>query len=85
MKATGKFMSDARISTHLGHVGIIVTNLDASLKFYQTLGFKETWRGAHRTSETLSWINLQLPDSNDYIVPPFSTLIFDVEILNTKN
>ena len=64
----GKFMSDARISQHLKHVGIIVTNFDAEDKFYtDILGFTETWRGSAANSKTLSWVNLKVPDGTDYV------------------
>jgi lactoylglutathione lyase len=67
VRENGKFMDDSRISTHLKHVGIIVTNLTASLKFYHgILGFQETWRGAYRTNQ-LSWVNLKVPDGSDYV------------------
>ena len=63
----GKSMNDARVSTRLKHTGIIVTNLEASLKFYHDiLGCRETWRGARNTNQ-LSWVNMKLPDSDDYI------------------
>jgi len=64
----GKFMSASRISQHLKHVGIIVTNLDAESKFYtDVLGFTETWRGSAATSKLLSWVNLKVPDGSDYV------------------
>ena len=67
VRERGREMSDARVSTHLKHVGIIVTNLEASLKFYHDiLGFQETWRGARNTNQ-LSWVNLKVPDGSDYI------------------
>ncbi len=63
----GKSMSDARISTQLKHVGIIVTNLEASKEFYcDILGFQETWRGARSTNQ-LNWVNLKVPDGSDYV------------------
>jgi catechol 2,3-dioxygenase-like lactoylglutathione lyase family enzyme len=63
----GKFMSDDRVSTHMTHVGLIVTNLDAEYKFYtEILGFTEFWRGSS-TGKVLSWINLKVPDGSDYI------------------
>jgi catechol 2,3-dioxygenase-like lactoylglutathione lyase family enzyme len=66
-KAAGKYLSDQQISKRMMHVGIIVTNLDAEYKFYtEVLGFKETWRGSHSGTE-LSWINLKVPDGDDYI------------------
>jgi len=65
--AYGKYMSDTRISTHMTHVGLIVTQLDPEYRFYtEILGFKETWRGSS-SGTLLSWINLQVPDGSDYI------------------
>lgn len=64
----GKFMSDDRISQHLKHVGIIVTDLSAESKFYtDVLGFTETWRGSAANIEKLSWVNLKVPDGTDYV------------------
>jgi lactoylglutathione lyase len=64
----GKNSGDDRISRRMTHVGFLVGELAPTLRFYcDVLGFRETWRGAHRTSETLSWVNLQLPDSDDYV------------------
>jgi catechol 2,3-dioxygenase-like lactoylglutathione lyase family enzyme len=65
--AYGKFMSDRRISDHMTHVGLIVTKLDPEYEFYtKILGFKETWRGSS-TGTVLSWVNLKVPDGDDYI------------------
>jgi catechol 2,3-dioxygenase-like lactoylglutathione lyase family enzyme len=65
--AYGKYMSDTRISTHMTHVGLIVTQLDPEYKFYTgILGFKETWRGSS-SGTVLSWVNLKVPDGDDYI------------------
>jgi catechol 2,3-dioxygenase-like lactoylglutathione lyase family enzyme len=67
-RETGKLMGDDRLSLRMSHVGFLVGELAPTMRFYcDILGFAETWRGAHRTSETLSWVNLQLPDSNDYV------------------
>jgi catechol 2,3-dioxygenase-like lactoylglutathione lyase family enzyme len=67
VRETGKHMTDARISTHMMHVGIIVTDLDAAMKFYSdVLGFKEIWRGSS-SGTVLSWVNLKVPDGEDYI------------------
>jgi catechol 2,3-dioxygenase-like lactoylglutathione lyase family enzyme len=63
----GKFMSDDRVSKRMTHVGLIVTNLDAEYKFYtEIIGFSEYWRGSS-TGKVLSWINLKVPDGDDYI------------------
>ena len=62
-----KFLPDGRISTRMAHVGIIVGQLDASLKFYRDLlGFEEIWRGSSN-GKTLSWSNLKVPNGDDYI------------------
>ena len=67
MQAKGKFMSDARVSTRMSHFGVMTAQLDSALKFYEgILGFKETWRGS-KDGKALSWVNLQVPDGNDYI------------------
>jgi len=60
-------MTDARVSQRMMHVGIIVTNFDAEMKFYrEVLGFQETWRGS-RDGKVLNWVNLKVPDGEDYI------------------
>ena len=67
VQARGRFMSDDRVSKRITHVGLIVTKLDAEYKFYtDILGFTEFWRGSS-TGKTLSWINLKVPDGEDYI------------------
>lgn len=65
-REAGKFLPDTRISTRMSHVGIMVGQFDASMKFYgEILGFKEIWRGG--AGKTLSWVNLRVPDGQDYI------------------
>ena len=67
VKAQGKFMSADRISGRMAHFGIIVGNVEASMKFYRdVLGFVETWRGA-KDPKRLDWINMRVPDGDDYI------------------
>lgn len=67
MREKGKYMPDTRISQRMMHVGIIVTKLDTEIKFYtEVLGFRETWRGSS-TGKVLSWINLKVPDGDDYV------------------
>ena len=66
LREKGKFMADTRISVHMPHVGVMVGQLDASLKFYgDILGFAEIWRGG--AGKMLSWVNLRVPDGTDYI------------------
>jgi catechol 2,3-dioxygenase-like lactoylglutathione lyase family enzyme len=63
----GKFMTSARVSEHMPHLGIIVGDLSAARKFYgDILGFHEIWRGS-RDGKVLSWTNMQVPDGEDYI------------------
>lgn len=65
-REAGKFLPATRIATRMSHVGIMVGQFDASMRFYgESLGFKEIWRGG--AGKTLSWVNLQVPDGQDYI------------------
>jgi catechol 2,3-dioxygenase-like lactoylglutathione lyase family enzyme len=65
--AYGKFLGDSPVSRHMTHVGLIVTQLDPEYKFYtDILGFRETWRGSS-SGTVLSWVNLKVPDGDDYI------------------
>ncbi|MGD0499244.1 MAG: VOC family protein [Bryobacteraceae bacterium] len=67
VRERGKHMPDSRISTRMTHVGITVTQFDATMKFYtDILGFREIWRGSS-SGTTLSWVNLKVPDGDDYI------------------
>lgn len=66
-KAAGKFLPDTRISSSIYHVGFLVGNSQRSIDFYgKVLGFQETWRGGANPNE-LSWINMRVPDGNDYV------------------
>ena len=68
MQNKGKFLPDTRISDHMTHVGVVVANLESSLKFYHgILGFEEFWRGAAGSGKTLSWVNMRVPDGTDYL------------------
>jgi Tol biopolymer transport system component/catechol 2,3-dioxygenase-like lactoylglutathione lyase family enzyme len=65
--AQGKSIPRDRISQWLMHAGIGVTNVDADLKFYGDIfGMQETWRGS-KDGKELSWINMKVPDGNDYL------------------
>lgn len=66
-KNIGKDLPDTRVSTRMSHVGFMVPDLDKALSFYRDiLGFKETWRGG-RDDKNVTWVNLKIPDGNDYI------------------
>jgi catechol 2,3-dioxygenase-like lactoylglutathione lyase family enzyme len=74
-KNIGKDMPGTRISKHMSHVGIMAANLDSAMKFYRdVLGFKETWRGSSNGT-VLSWVNLKVPDGDDYV----ELILFDKE------
>lgn len=64
----GKHLPPTRISERMMHVGILVGKLDSATQFYKgILGFEEFWRGNGANSTTLSWVNVRLPDSPDYV------------------
>jgi len=63
----GQHLPATRVSVHMTHVGIMVHNLPAALKFYRdTLGFTEVWRGSG-SGKTLSWVSLRVPDGTDWV------------------
>ncbi len=67
MKDRGQHLPASRISTRLRHAGIMVADLNASLKFYHDiLAFEEVWRGSS-SGGVLSWVNLKVPDGDEYI------------------
>jgi len=67
-RENGKYLGNNPISTRIMHLGIIVGDAQQSFKFYDDiLGLKEFWRGNPKNSEFVSWINLKLPESKDYI------------------
>ena len=67
LQDSGKHESNARISTHLKHIGFAVDSLNRSMAFYlDILGFQETWRGS-KDDQSLSWVNLRVPDGTDYV------------------
>jgi catechol 2,3-dioxygenase-like lactoylglutathione lyase family enzyme len=63
----GAHMPATRISSQIMHVGFLVGDLDTSIQFYDgILGFKEFWRGS-RSTTSLSWVNMRVPDGDDYV------------------
>jgi lactoylglutathione lyase len=68
MRDKGKAMTGDRISTRILHLGVIVGSLAKSMEFYHgLLGFEELWRGSSRGYGKLSWVNLRVPDGEDYL------------------
>ncbi|HET9177302.1 MAG TPA: VOC family protein [Terriglobia bacterium] len=67
MKGKGKEMPRTRVSDHIMHIGFTVGKLAESKAFYgDALGLKEFWRGSS-DGVTLSWVDLRVPDGNDYV------------------
>ncbi len=65
-RAVGKFLPDTRISSRIYHLGYLVGDSQKTMDFYTMLGFTETWRGGGDPKE-LSWINMKVPDGDDYV------------------
>lgn len=66
-RETGKYLPDTRISTHMAHFGVTIAALDPAMDFYHNiLGFQEFWRGSS-SGKILSWVNMRVPDGNDYL------------------
>ncbi len=62
-----KQIPSTRISDRMMHVGIIVNSLEPAMRFYRdVLGFEEIWRGSS-DGKVLSWVNMRVPDGDDYI------------------
>jgi catechol 2,3-dioxygenase-like lactoylglutathione lyase family enzyme len=81
----GKYLPSARISTHVAHVGVVVGALDPAMKFYRdVLGFQEFWRGSS-SGKVLSWVNMRVPDGDDYLEFMLYSTPPDVEQLGVKN
>ena len=67
VRERGRHLPDTRISQRMSHVGVMVGEFEASMKFYgELLGFRETWRGSSG-GQTLNWVNMRVPDGEDYV------------------
>ena len=85
MREKGKFMPDTRISTQMAHAGVLVGKLEPAIKFYRdVLGFEEFWRGSSSGTE-LSWVNMRVPDGNDYLEFMLYSKPPDSQQLGVKN
>jgi len=81
----GKYLPSTRISTHMAHVGVTVGGLDPAMKFYRdVLGFQEFWRGSS-SGKVLSWVNMRVPDGDDYLEFMLYLTPPDAEQLGVKN
>ena len=66
MQDAGKLLPETRISPRIYHVGYMVADAQKTEDFYKMLGFTEFWRGGANPKE-LSWINMKVPDGQDYV------------------
>lgn len=81
----GKYLPDIRISQHMAHVGVLVGALDPAMKFYHdVLGFQEFWRGSS-SGKVLSWVNMRVPDGDDYLEFMLYSAPPDAEQTGVKN
>jgi lactoylglutathione lyase len=84
MQAAGKFLPLTRIAPRIYHAGYIVGNAEKTIAFYRMLGFTEIWRGGSNPNE-LSWINMKVPDGEDYVELMLYHPPLDPKSLGTKN
>jgi catechol 2,3-dioxygenase-like lactoylglutathione lyase family enzyme len=67
-QSLGKFMPPRRVSSHITHVGIVVSSVGSAMKFYRdVLGFREFAHGGGGGGQH-GWVDLQAPDGSDYVV-----------------
>lgn len=84
-REAGKFMPATRISDHIMHVGVLVGDLAKSNQFYgDILGFKEFWRGSS-SPRMLSWVNMRVPEGDDYLEFMLYNKIPEPDGRGTKN
>ena len=84
-REAGKFMPANRLADRIMHVGVVVGDLDKSMKFYgDVLGFKEFWRGSS-SPRMLSWVNLKVPDGDDYLEFMLYDRLPEPDARGTKN
>ena len=63
----GKHLSATRISDHMMHVGVRVTDPVKADGFYKDiLGFRLQWKGG-RTDDHFDWISMMVPDGYDWV------------------
>lgn len=63
----GKYLAESRISDHILHVGIWVTDPVRADSFYKDiLGFRLQWKGG-RTDTHFDWISMLVPDGHDWV------------------
>jgi catechol 2,3-dioxygenase-like lactoylglutathione lyase family enzyme len=84
-RESGKHTPPTRISSQIMHLGFLAGDLDKSLQFYGgVLGFKEFWRGGGSPT-SLSWVNMRVPDGDDYVEFMLYSTLPAPEDRGTKN
>jgi catechol 2,3-dioxygenase-like lactoylglutathione lyase family enzyme len=84
-REAGKFTPATRISDQIMHVGVLVGDLDKSMDFYHSLlGFTEFWRGSS-SPRMLSWVNMRVPEGDDYLEFMLYNKIPEPDGRGTKN
>jgi lactoylglutathione lyase len=84
-REAGKFMPATRVADRIMHVGVLAGDLDKSMKFYgDVLGFKEFWRGSS-SPRMLSWVNIKVPDGDDYLELMLYDKLPEPDARGTKN
>lgn len=80
----GKFMPPTRVSDHILHVGMRVTDATKPDTFYKDiLGFRLLWKGGREGR--LEWISMMVPDGYDwveYMVSPKTPTPQQLGVLN---
>lgn len=69
IRNAGKFLSATRVSDHILHVGIHITDADVDKEdgFYRDiLGFRLLWKGGS-TDAHMDWISMEVPDGGDWV------------------
>jgi catechol 2,3-dioxygenase-like lactoylglutathione lyase family enzyme len=89
VRAKGRFMDEnkaaPRVARRMSHLGIIVGALEPAMKFYGgILGFQETWRGS-KDGKVLNWVNIKVPDGDDYLELMLYDKMPDLKSLGTLN
>ena len=63
----GMFLPPTRISDHIIHVGVVVSDRAAADHFYRDiLGFKDIWHGG-MTDDKTDWVDMRVPDGTDWL------------------
>ena len=64
---SGNMMPDTRLSDHMLHVGINVTDIAKADSFYKDiLGFRQLWEGGPQTNPK-AWISYLVPNGREWV------------------